>query len=394
MSDAASDLAVWERPEAFPAADEGWGWVDRRGQRHDCEGLEALAAAIVDDAGARVDMVWTPASDHLVLPEEIPELHPALKTARIRWAEWEIAEGRRQMLIFGLFLVGLCGYSLLSGSRLLAFGPAGLALLLFVILGVIPWYQGRKRLKRARAWVADGFHADVAGLRFETWLLHQRAPATRFLIGVLLVVGLVQWAAPGGLEQTLEVAGLTKEHGRPSDWWRLATAPLLHGHWVHFLFNAMALAYLGRRLELLARWPHMVLVFVLAAWVGGEASAWFIEKPSLGASGGLMGMLGFLLVFEWMHRRLVPSSARRRLLVGLVLTGVIGVLGFKFIDNAAHGGGLVAGMIYAGLVFPRSSSPHRPRETRGDRAFGILGVGLVLLGAAWTGWVLWHGAPG
>lgn len=379
------ELPVWARPEAFPAAGEGWGWVDRKGKRTASGSFAALSAAIIDDAGARVDLVWTPDHRHLVLPEELPELHPALKEARIRWAEWEIAEGRRQMAVFGGFLGAFGLYSLLTGRPFLGFGPLGLAIVLFLMLGFFPWYQGRKRLDRARRWVAGEVAIDLPGLRFETWLTYQHAPFTRALLLLFGIVGLVQWLAPGGLMETVGRAGLTKIGGQPADWWRLATAPFLHGGPIHFIFNIAALAYLGRRMEVLVRWPHLPLVLVLAAWIGGEVSAWLMPgKPSLGASGGLMGLLGFLLVFESMHRPLVPATSRRRLLVGLLLTAGIGLVGFNFIDNGAHGGGLVVGMGYAFAVFPRSSSPERPRETRFDRLAGGLAAGLILAAAIWT----------
>lgn len=385
------ELPVWARPEAFPPAGEGWGWLDRKGRRTPCEGFEELASAIVDDAGARVDMVWTPQHEHVVLPEELPELHPALKEARIRWAQWEIAEGRRQMMIFGAFLAIFGIYPLLTDKPFLGYGPLGLAVVLFLMLGFFPWYQGRKRLDRATRWVAGEMELDVEGLRFETWLSHQKAPVTRALMVLFGVIGLIQWLSPGELIDTVNKAGLTKEGGRPTDWWRLATAPFLHGGPIHFIFNVAALAYLARRMEVLVRWPHVPLVFVLAAWVGGEASVWLMpDKPSLGASGGLLGMLGFLLVFEWMHRPLVPASSRRRLLAGLVLTAAIGLVGFAFIDNGAHGGGVVAGMAYAFAVFPSSSSVNRPRDTGIDRIAGAIALGLMGIAVAWTAWVLFQ----
>ena len=95
-------------------------------------------------------------------------------------------------------------------------------------------------------------------------------------------------------------------------------------------------------------------------------------------------MLGFLLVFESLHRNLVPESARRRLLAGVVLTGVIGVLGYNFIDNWAHGGGLLAGMGYAMVTFPKSTSIRRPRETGADRLAGTVAFVILVLSACWA----------
>lgn len=383
-----ADLPVWARADAFSEAGPGWGWVDRKGRRVACAGFEELARAIVKDAGARVDLVWTPDAPGFVLPEEIPALHPALRAARIRWAAWEIEEGKRQMLMFGAAVGVLLAWNGFKPAKIMASGSTGLALLLFLILGFIPWYQGRKRLKKARIWAAGEMAADAPVLRFETWLAIQKSPATRLLLGLMALVGIVQviieWRStlPSQLGMiTVDRAGLTKVAGRAEDWWRLLTAPFLHGHWLHWLMNASALAYLGKRVETFARWPHLVLSFLIAAWIGGEASARFTQSPSIGASGGLMGLLGFLLVFESMHRRLVPESARRRLLAGVLLTAAIGIVFSRFIDNAAHAGGLVAGMVYAALVFPPSSSIHRPRTTTVDVVLGGAAQGLLVCSA-------------
>jgi membrane associated rhomboid family serine protease len=129
---------------------------------------------------------------------------------------------------------------------------------------------------------------------------------------------------------------------------------------------------LGKRVEVFARWPHVPMVFLFSAVAGGEASARFLNATSVGASGGLMGWLGFLLVFETLHAKLVPRSSRRRLLGGVAMTALIGLVGYKFIDNAAHFGGLLAGMAYAGIVFPKSGSVMRPKINQKDRIIGMV----------------------
>jgi membrane associated rhomboid family serine protease len=261
----------------------------------------------------------------------------------------------------------------------------GITLLMFLIFAFIPYYQARKRIKELEHWTRGDLNAAVPVLRFETWLDLQKSPVTRIMMGLMLLVGIVQ-LVPG---TSMEFAGLYKDRFMAGEWWRLFTAPFLHANLIHFLMNLSALAYLGKRLEVFARWPHLPLVFLLSCVVAGEASARFVAAPSVGASGGLMGWLGFLLVFESTHTTLVPRSCRRRLVAGLVLTVAIGLVGYQYIDNAAHVGGLLCGMFYAAAVFPKSSTSHRPKSHWVDLIAGSAALLGCTAAAILTVWLIW-----
>lgn len=410
------DVPVWARPDAFPEALPGWGWVNAKGKHHACDSLEALATAIRDDRAGAVTLVWAPGQPRMILPEELGGMGDALRTARARWIRDDLDDACYKLRWFGAALAGFSAWAFYGGYQqagrlaetsgitldslqrlilatraMLASTQAGLALLMFVIFAFIPWYQAWKRQKELGSWTEAGIAAAAPSIRFETWLDRQRAPLTKCFLGLLGLVALVQifyqvktagWGSLFSMHWAgAEAAGLMKENYFNGEWWRLLTAPLLHGNIVHFLMNAAALAYLGKRLEVFARWPHLPLVFLFAATVGGEVSARLVAAPSIGASGGLMGWLGFLLVFETLHHQLVPRRARRRLAAGVVLTAVIGLVGYRYIDNAAHAGGLLAGMLYAAIVFPRSASPARPRATITDRIAGAAAL-LILIAAA------------
>ena len=387
---------VWARPEAFPSAPEGWGWLDHKGRPQPCDSIDRLIAAISEDSDARVMLAWTPHSARMVLPEEIPGATQAVLVSRRRMAAGDLVEAQDRLRWFGVLFGGLSAWMLYQGwfyappgsdamdrlwfSLRAALGSMslGISLLMFLIFAFIPWYQAVKRQREFRRWTEQDIAAAVPALRFDTWLGFQKAPVTRATLAIIGVVGLVQ-LLPG---DSLAAAGLVKPAYFAGEWWRLFTAPLLHGNLIHFMMNAAALLYLGKRLEVFARWPHVPLVFIFAACVGGVASAQFLPMPSVGASGGLMGWLGFLLVFESLHKRLVPRSSRRRLLAGVILTGLIGLIGFRFIDNAAHAGGLLAGMLYGVIVFPKSSSPLRPGTTATDRIAGVLAMAAIIAAAA------------
>ena len=405
---------MWARPEAFPKAPQGWGWVDFKKKSHPCDTPEALIKAIREDRGSGVDLVWIPGHPHLMLPEEMPDAAAAVLATRQRRATEDLLEAVGRVRWFGCLLAGLAVYMFYQGwvyapgsatpaehlhfawHTVLASMSMGITLLMFLIFGFIPWYQARKRLRDLAKQTHGDLAAGVPLLRFEAWLAWQNAPVTRVFLGLLGLVALAQLfrkeQSSGMLALVslfdnwdgIPAAGLVKERYLHGEWWRLFTAPLLHGNVVHLLMNASALAYLGKRIEAFARWPHLPLVFLFAACVGGEASARFITAPSVGASGGLMGWLGFLLVFESLHSRLVPRPAKRRLLAGVILTGMIGVIGFRFIDNAAHLGGLLAGMLYAFIVFPKSDSPSRPVATITDRIAGATALAVLTAAAVFA----------
>ena len=397
-------MPVWARATAFPEAPAGYGWVDPKDGRHPCGSPEELTEIVSKDADGLVTLVWTPENPRMVLPEEVSGLNEAIAGSRTKWARADLDDSTSRLwrglgifsLVFGwVFYRQLALLSQISSfgltdrihsalKRTLNDSVIELGLLLLAMFVVIPWYQARKRYKELGKFsTPDGLAESVPVMRFETWLERQKAPLTRVFLGLMIVVGLAQLLPSDGIA----AAGLVKDQYRAGDYWRLFTAPFMHGHPIHFAMNAAALMYLGKRLEVFARWPHLPLVFIFSAIIGGQASAQFLPGvASVGASGGLMGWLGFLLVFETLHSRLVPRSARRRLLAAVLLTALIGVIGHRFIDNAAHAGGLLAGMLYAAIVFPKSSSVYRPRSTMTDLIGGGVALTLCVASAAFAVW--------
>ncbi|MGH9899957.1 MAG: rhomboid family intramembrane serine protease, partial [Pyrinomonadaceae bacterium] len=78
------------------------------------------------------------------------------------------------------------------------------------------------------------------------------------------------------------------------------------------------------------------------------------DAVSAGASGALFGLLGVLLVFGIKYRRELPEGFKQALGSGLIpiilLNVLIGYAGRRAIDNSAHMGGLISGIILALFV--------------------------------------------
>ncbi|SHK00228.1 Membrane associated serine protease, rhomboid family [Rubritalea squalenifaciens DSM 18772] len=383
------DAPVWAQSESFPAKpDTGvFGFVDVKGNASPCENLDDLSKAI-ESSKLGIEYVWTPEHVHLLVPEELDELRPVLVKRQQSWARQDIQDGQRMTVLFGAVLVW-AGYSAFTNGhghwRAVWENPTlGISAILLLIFGLIPWYEGWKVLRKKPGSDPEYWSKEIGEARFDSWISRQKAPVCYGLLAIMLLTGVVQYFIEGGLTwggKSLRGAGLLK--GENIEWWRYFTAPLLHGHLVHWVMNFAALKYLARRAEVLSGWPHVVIVFLLSSLVGGVASATFLpEAPSVGASGGILGILGFLLVFETLHFKLVPRTSRRRLLAGVGLVALMGILGFSFVDNAAHAGGLFAGMVYAGLVFPPTKSPDRPRVLLRDKLVGLLAAAILVASAA------------
>jgi membrane associated rhomboid family serine protease len=176
--------------------------------------------------------------------------------------------------------------------------------------------------------------------------------ATRALSAVLAVVFGIQFMV--GIRPSIAGAGLVKPLVASGEWWRLLTACFLHGNLLHLLFNLSALQVFGRIVaERTSPW-HMLVVY-LAAGIGGSlCSFWLTQATSIGASGAVLGLVGFSLVI--VYREKVDN---RDLLVHagkvLVITGLLGAALYRFIDNAGHLGGAVTGAAL-GLWLIRSTA--------------------------------------
>ena len=315
----------------------------------------------------------------MVPPEAVKDLLEPLRQRFVDVAEVDASDARRNTLIFSLILLWALYANLANRIIPTESIEVGLAGILLIILGLVPWYDAWQARKSAWELNEQRLGEEEQEARFERWLSRERGLCIWIIIVLLVVVGAVQiWVE---MEDSVKAAGLDKARYKSGEFYRLFTAPFLHGHPLHWALNAAGLWYIGRRVEALAGWPHLALVFLVAMVAGGVTTAQLLpDQDSVGASGGLLGLLGFLLVFETLHPLLVPRPTRRRLFAALVLTFLVGFVGYNFIDNYAHGGGLVAGMLYAAIVFPKSRSARRPRANWLDLLFG--GGSLVVLSAA------------
>ncbi len=202
------------------------------------------------------------------------------------------------------------------------------------------------------------------------------------LIAALIAVSLVQFFVDGldgllyGGEKSIVLAGFVKPLFADGQYWRILTGAVLHGGIIHLGFNCYALYVLGRLIEALSNRWHLPIIFLLSAIGGGILSLiFFPESAAVGASGGIVGFLGYLTVYGYKRRKLLPEGFFKNMLFNIGFIGFIGIFVIPNVDNFEHLGGLVVGLLYGSFQIP-SDLYKDPRE--GGKTAEI--VGKIALG--------------
>jgi rhomboid protease GluP len=204
-------------------------------------------------------------------------------------------------------------------------------------------------------------------------------PLTIGLLGLMAVLYVLE-ASYGGFDfanigNGASIDALVKYGGNAhvlaltqSEYWRLLTATLLHGSLAHIIMNSFSLWNLGSSLEKYFGRETLLTVFVITGIAASLSYALFGSKNtiSIGASGAICGMLGFLISYGSRNlEELIMQIQRNWINFAMLL-----VIGFAIpnVDNWAHGGGVLAGILL-GLVY--SNFPRAIRINLG-RLSGIL----------------------
>ena len=216
-----------------------------------------------------------------------------------------------------------------------------------------------------------------------------RPRLTQFLVGanVLVFVAMVLAGRTTtfGSEQLLRWGADYGPYTFDGQGWRIWTSTYVHGFLLHIAGNMWCLWNLGMLAErILGRWTF-VATYTACGIAGSLASLGRDPmRLSVGASGAILGLAGVLIAVLYLGRLPFPEQALSAIKSSLLrFTGLTLLLGFiPIVDNSAHVGGLVTGLVIGALLAPNLS---RPPEDRTNNHYVIfLAVALVLLGA-WTG---------
>jgi rhomboid protease GluP len=176
------------------------------------------------------------------------------------------------------------------------------------------------------------------------------------------------------------------------EWWRLLTSVFVHGGLLHIGFNMWCLWNLGALCEsLYGRWTYAAIYLICGLGASLASAAMHPYTPSVGASGAIFGLAGALIAAFKLGEFSIPRSALsgtlRSLGAFVVYNLIFGAI-IPGIDNTAHIGGLITGLIVGALI-----ALIAPQQDQAPRRAAIFFVIILALAGGAIGAAYHYGLP-
>lgn len=148
--------------------------------------------------------------------------------------------------------------------------------------------------------------------------------------------------------------------------WRLLTSNYLHIGFLHILFNMWCLWDLGNLAERVFDGLTYLLTYTVCGLAGSLASLWWHPLViGAGASGAIFGLAGALIAALYLGHLPIPKQAVQHTLRSLMIFAgynlFFGAVGAG-VDNSAHMGGLISGLILGAVLAKHLAEPEEIRK--------------------------------
>jgi len=174
-----------------------------------------------------------------------------------------------------------------------------------------------------------------------------------------------------GQNEVITMFGLHPELVVRGEYYRLFTCMFLHANLLHLIFNMYALYIIGTQIENFFNKYKFLFIYILSGIIGGLLSMIFTKSWSVGASGAIFGLLGSMLYFGYHYRMYLGTVIKSQIIPIIIINLIIG-FSSTGIDNAAHIGGLIGGVVSSMMVGVKE------KDDKTDRINGII-IGIILI---------------
>lgn len=152
------------------------------------------------------------------------------------------------------------------------------------------------------------------------------------------------------------------------EYYRLLTYQFLHGGIDHLANNMLLLFFVGSMLETAIGKLRYLLIYFGTGLAAGIASVLYYRSEglyasSIGASGAVFGLIGAMAVLLLLNRKRLPHMSKGRIAIFIFLSLYGGFIN-EGVDNAAHLGGLAAGVVLMLLLLLVSAARQSRKKGR------------------------------
>src|SRR5258708_7201091 len=162
--------------------------------------------------------------------------------------------------------------------------------------------------------------------------------------------------------------------------WRILASNYVHIGIIHIFFNMWCLWNLGRLAESIFDRGSYLLIYTPSAIAGSLVSLWWHPQGiGAGASGAIFGLAGGLIAILYLGKLPIAKAALKPTLRSLVMFAAYNLF-FGLvpgIDNAAHLGGLAAGLGLGAVLAGSMTEPPGIRARR--RNYAVVATAPLLL---------------
>ncbi len=336
----------------------------------------------IEEEKAPIHWVEVPNTPRVVHISEVQELWEAQTERDLRHAQTAIKTHRIVTVLTGAACVTVLAFEVPP--------QAAFVLAIYGIQSAETWFESAETKRRLRRDVPSYFHRCSRECRYAFWVGNHPSSAlwrTWSLSAAWVVIFIIQMAI--GLDASVQRAGLVKPLVWQGELWRLFTGPMLHGNPWHILMNATSAISLALLIERTVHRHVLVPLWLLGALGGSLCSLMIMpQQTSVGASGGLMGFVGFLAVMGWKRQDLLPARFAANILRSIAFMAFFGLLAWSVIDNAAHVGGALTGALVGYWLFNNETDSLPLPDSKRLAVIGWWGV--IAFGAlfGFTAWRL------
>ena len=176
---------------------------------------------------------------------------------------------------------------------------------------------------------------------------------TYLLILINVIVFAITYIYGSGIEPNVLVkfGGLISTSNYSFNLSRIFTSMFLHVSIVHLILNMYSLYVLGSQLESFYGKFKFLIIYLVSGIAGNLLTLPLLQSNvvSVGASGAIFGLMGSLLYFGYHYRVYLGTVIKSQIIPLIVLNLLIGFL-VTSINNFAHIGGLVGGILISMVV--------------------------------------------